>query len=173
MRASAKEWKTPALMMALAVVFSACGGSSSSTAPKRHPTATPTPTATATLTAIATPTSTPTPAVPAPWPMFHHDPKHTGLSPVDTSADIGAQKWTFATGGGMSSPAVGADGTIYVGSLDFNVYALNPDGTRSGTSPPAIGCGPRRRSERTGRSTSARLTATSTRCTERQLRTCD
>jgi outer membrane protein assembly factor BamB len=30
----------------------------------------------------------------------------------------------------FSSPAVGANGTIYVGSLDRNVYALNPDGTQ-------------------------------------------
>jgi len=29
-----------------------------------------------------------------------------------------------------SSPAVGADGTIYVGSRDYNLYALNPDGTQ-------------------------------------------
>ena len=28
-----------------------------------------------------------------------------------------------------SSPAVGADGTIYVGSDDDNLYALNPNGT--------------------------------------------
>jgi len=35
-------------------------------------------------------------------------------------------KWTFATAGEVkSSPAVGADGTIYVGSNDHNVYALD------------------------------------------------
>jgi outer membrane protein assembly factor BamB len=28
-----------------------------------------------------------------------------------------------------SSPAVGADGTIYVGSDDHNLYAINPDGS--------------------------------------------
>ncbi len=28
-----------------------------------------------------------------------------------------------------SSPALGAAGTIYVGSYDNNLYALNPDGT--------------------------------------------
>ena len=37
-------------------------------------------------------------------------------------------KWTFATSGEVkSSPAVGSDGTIYVGSDDNNVYILNPD----------------------------------------------
>ncbi|MEF8874652.1 MAG: PQQ-binding-like beta-propeller repeat protein, partial [Candidatus Thermoplasmatota archaeon] len=34
------------------------------------------------------------------------------------------------TGGSVySSPAIGSDGTIYVGSRDTNLYALNPDGT--------------------------------------------
>jgi len=28
-----------------------------------------------------------------------------------------------------SSPAIGADGTIYVGSWDYNLYAVKPDGT--------------------------------------------
>jgi outer membrane protein assembly factor BamB len=37
-------------------------------------------------------------------------------------------KWTFATAGEVkSSPAVGSDGTIYVGSDDNNLYAINPD----------------------------------------------
>ena len=29
-----------------------------------------------------------------------------------------------------SSPAIGSDGTIYVGSEDNNLYAINPDGTK-------------------------------------------
>ena len=39
--------------------------------------------------------------------------------------------WSFfSTGGDVhSSPAVGSDGTIYVGSDDDNLYAINPDGT--------------------------------------------
>ena len=28
-----------------------------------------------------------------------------------------------------SSPAIGSDGTVYVGSFDNNLYAVNPDGT--------------------------------------------
>jgi len=37
-------------------------------------------------------------------------------------------KWKFKTGGAIhSSPAIGPDGTIYVGSYDGNLYALNPD----------------------------------------------
>ena len=28
-----------------------------------------------------------------------------------------------------SSPAIGSDGTIYIGSKDYNLYAINPDGS--------------------------------------------
>ena len=39
-------------------------------------------------------------------------------------------KWSFATGGRVqSSPAIAADGTIYVGSDDSRIYALHPDGS--------------------------------------------
>ena len=42
----------------------------------------------------------------------------------------GTPKWIFTTKDCIwSSPAVGADGTIYVGSDDYNLYAINPDGT--------------------------------------------
>ena len=43
----------------------------------------------------------------------------------------GTQRWVFPTGDGVfSSPAMGWDGTIYVGSYDKNLYAINPDGTQ-------------------------------------------
>ena len=59
----------------------------------------------------------------------------------------GTQKWAFPTGNAVrSSPAIGADGTLYVGSLDGSLYAINPDGTQKwafptggGSSSPAIG----------------------------------
>ena len=60
----------------------------------------------------------------------------------------GTQKWVFNTGGSItSSPAIGADGTIYVGSHDGKFYAVNLDGTQkwaittgdSINSSPAIG----------------------------------
>jgi len=39
-------------------------------------------------------------------------------------------KWRYQTGGTVSSsPAIGADGTVYVGSTDNYLYALNPNGT--------------------------------------------
>lgn len=67
----------------------------------------------------------------APWPMFHYNLAHTGLSPYDTSANPGFQKWKFATRGYVtSSPAIGADGTIYFGSDDGNLYAVNANGTQ-------------------------------------------
>jgi outer membrane protein assembly factor BamB len=62
--------------------------------------------------------------------MFHHDLAHTGLSQYDTSTNPGTQKWEFATGYPVDSPVIGVDGTIYVGSSDRNLYAINPDGTR-------------------------------------------
>lgn len=81
----------------------------------------------------------------APWPMFGHDCAHTGRSQFDTSANpgtvwghyLGIVKWKLAIGGGSggideacSSPAIGADGTIYIGSVDHNLYAVNPKGTQ-------------------------------------------
>jgi outer membrane protein assembly factor BamB len=67
----------------------------------------------------------------AAWPMFQHDPAHTGRSQYGTTADRGTLRWKFKTAGPVdSSPAIGADGTIYVGADDGNLYAVNPDGTK-------------------------------------------
>ena len=42
----------------------------------------------------------------------------------------GTLNWLYTTGSLIiSSPAVGADGTVYVGSNDDKLYAVNPDGT--------------------------------------------
>jgi hypothetical protein len=47
----------------------------------------------------------------------------------DLHAAPGMQKWVFETEGGLvSSPTIGADGTIYVGSNDGRLYALTPEG---------------------------------------------
>jgi outer membrane protein assembly factor BamB len=41
-------------------------------------------------------------------------------------APNGSEKWNFTTGDVISStPAIGADGTVYVGSDDGNLYAIN------------------------------------------------
>jgi len=87
------------------------------------------------------------PVTKSPWPMFRHDLQHTGQSPY-LGAPINTLKWKFKTDGWVdSSPAIGSDGTIYVGSRDCYLYAINPDGTlkwKFGTSDlvdssPAIG----------------------------------
>jgi outer membrane protein assembly factor BamB len=46
-------------------------------------------------------------------------------------AQVGTIKWSFQTGGPIrSSPAIGSDGTIYVGSSgSAKLHAINPNGT--------------------------------------------
>ncbi len=83
----------------------------------------------------------------SPWPMFRQNSLHSGRS-LYTGPEMPQLKWSFTTGGVVrSSPAIGADGTIYAGSNDGRVYAMNPDGTEKWsfgtggwvTSSPAIG----------------------------------
>jgi outer membrane protein assembly factor BamB len=58
------------------------------------------------------------------WPMFHHDPAHTGYS-NSTAPDTNNTIWTYATSGPIwSAPAV-TDGEVYIGSYDYNIYCLN------------------------------------------------
>jgi parallel beta-helix repeat protein len=58
------------------------------------------------------------------WPMFHHDPTHTGYS-TSKAPTTNSTIWTYKTGEKVwSSPAV-VDGRVHVGSFDFNVYCLN------------------------------------------------
>ena len=47
--------------------------------------------------------------------------------PVQSSkVKVGAPIWEFETGGIVeSSPAIGSDGTVYVGSVKGNLYAIN------------------------------------------------
>src|SRR6266511_1969357 len=65
-----------------------------------------------------------------PWPMFRHDLLHTGRSPY-----LGAQmfhlKWSFDVGGeGLdSTPAIDANGNVYVQSRSGYLFALYPNGT--------------------------------------------
>ncbi|GAJ08127.1 unnamed protein product, partial [marine sediment metagenome] len=49
-----------------------------------------------------------------PWPMFHYDERHTGLSPY-AGPSAPALGWSYRTGNWVrSSPAIGSDGGIYV-----------------------------------------------------------
>lgn len=79
----------------------------------------------------------------SPWPMYKGNPQHTSLSPYDTSHIKPIEKWRFNTdisggssetsgsemGGVESSPAIGTDGTVYIGGFSNNFFAINPDGT--------------------------------------------
>jgi len=61
----------------------------------------------------------------SPWPSMRHDVRNTGASAL-VGRDPGGQPWSFPTGGGIfSTPVVGADGTIYVGSADHTLYGLD------------------------------------------------
>lgn len=68
----------------------------------------------------------------APWPKFRGDARNSGFAAGVSLAARGgppAEAWRFATGGPVeSSPVIGADGTVYVGSADRKVYAITPTG---------------------------------------------
>ena len=91
------------------------------------------------------------PRTTAPWPMFQGGPARTGHHPrVTGPSQSVTTRWTLDTGGGvLSSPAVAND-TVYVGSGDNSVYAIDAsDGTTRWTldtggrvySPPAVANG--------------------------------
>lgn len=71
------------------------------------------------------------PLADAPWPMFRYDLSHTGRKKTDKIE--GTLKWMRMIGSEgysiHSSPAIDDDGTVYVGSSDGNLYAINSDGT--------------------------------------------
>jgi len=96
------------------------------------------------------PTIQGSPLADTPWPMFHRDLKHTGRS-LFKGPEQPALKWAITAGANVpSSPAIAADGTIYVGSGDLaegKLFAVNPDGSikwtfttrrRIGESSPAL-----------------------------------
>jgi outer membrane protein assembly factor BamB len=59
--------------------------------------------------------------------MFRGDPAHTGLyAPADGPEPAGMVKWAFKTGAPVVSSPVLAAGTLFVGSDDGAVYALDP-----------------------------------------------
>ncbi len=63
------------------------------------------------------------------WPVFHGDARHSGATMRDVPYDS-MVAWSYATGDSIlyASPAVGADGTVYVGNLDKKLVALTPHG---------------------------------------------
>jgi len=68
-------------------------------------------------------------ATPGPdeWAMWRHDPGHSGFNPHDGARPRGILKWRFTTDEPIfSSPAV-VDGTLYLGSGDRRLVALDAD----------------------------------------------
>jgi outer membrane protein assembly factor BamB len=49
----------------------------------------------------------------------------------------GRTRWEFQAGSGIGPPTIGPDGTLYFGSGDNNLYAVNPNGTAKWTFPTA------------------------------------
>lgn len=63
------------------------------------------------------------------WSMFGRDALHRRRSPY-AGPQTANLRWSYHTDDGLySSPAIGADGTVYVGSNDKYLYALYPDGS--------------------------------------------
>lgn len=79
-----------------------------------------------------------------PQPKFHHDNQNTGQSQYN-GPSTNTLKWKYNLGNFIeSSPAIGKDGTIYIGR--DKLYAIKPDGSKKWTyntgsivSCPAIG----------------------------------
>jgi len=72
----------------------------------------------------------------SPWPCFRGNVQNTGLSPYDTDNNTGKLIWKVrvdnnksCAGKEYSSPAIGTDGTIYLGTQYNEVYAIYPNGT--------------------------------------------
>jgi outer membrane protein assembly factor BamB len=86
--------------------------------------------------------STPPPPPPPPpppsttpiWPMIRYNPQGTGQSPYTGPQTLPSRfKWVFqATDSINSTPAVDNSGTLYFGSNDSYVYAVNPPTDGSG-----------------------------------------
>ncbi len=63
----------------------------------------------------------------APWPMQGRCPNHRSASDV-VAAQTGVWRWMFqADYGIVGSPAIGADGTVYIGDVGGNLYAIAGD----------------------------------------------
>ena len=68
------------------------------------------------------------------WMVVAKDSKG-GVTPSSvwrfTTCKPARLKWKFETYNSISSsgPAIASDGTVYIGSEDYNLYAINPDGT--------------------------------------------
>jgi outer membrane protein assembly factor BamB len=60
------------------------------------------------------------------WPMFHHDPDHSGVSTAD-APDDNQVLWSYQTQYLISSSPAISHGRVYIGSWDWNIYCLDMD----------------------------------------------
>lgn len=61
------------------------------------------------------------------WPMAHYDYRNQGLTPAEGPTAPVEPRWTFETDGAVrSSPAI-VDETVYVGSDDGHLYAIDAE----------------------------------------------
>ncbi|TRO46153.1 phospholipid carrier-dependent glycosyltransferase, partial [Candidatus Bathyarchaeota archaeon] len=58
------------------------------------------------------------------WTMFRHDPIRSGYT-VGSSKDAAKLLWTYETGRGIRSSPTVADGRVFAGCSDWNIYSLN------------------------------------------------
>ncbi len=66
----------------------------------------------------------------SPWPMYRRDMRHTGRSPYGKAGCTGVLKWKVKIGWLISSsPAIDKEGIIYIGSDNYKLYAIYPNGT--------------------------------------------
>ena len=64
------------------------------------------------------------------------NPEATKPEPTKAKATAGVKLWEFKTGNYVSSsPAIGTDGTVYVGSDDNKLYAIKTDSKGLAKSP--------------------------------------
>ena len=62
--------------------------------------------------------------------------EETKLEPTKDKTTAGAKLWEFETGAlVIASPAIGFDGTVYVGSVDKKLYAIKTDSKGLAKSP--------------------------------------
>jgi len=65
--------------------------------------------------------------LPGEWSMFRRDLHHTGSTESAGKVPEGVQKWVFSTRAAIQSSPTVVDGTVYVGSRDSKLYALDAD----------------------------------------------
>jgi outer membrane protein assembly factor BamB len=62
---------------------------------------------------------------PGEWSMFHHDESRSGNLGTGGAQPQGNLKWTFTTGAAIHSSPCVVDGTVYFGSQDHSIYAVD------------------------------------------------